>query len=215
MDIEKIAIRNVLIDEDFDYRTLFSDSRGAILKEEMKFLISESISQKEITIEKFVIAENVEDELFDIIETKGLQRLFLRRLKNNYRESDYHFAPMIYLLKKFDPDFKLSTENEKLEIVSDLFEVEIRPRIDGKNAEPRLFFQNEKIAFTSTNDDVRNLAAVLSVKDVTVYAIDTDTYYNDIYAYKINRTERYFEVAEGFKDDAIARAGERISMYSR
>ncbi|WP_155645564.1 hypothetical protein [Peribacillus simplex] len=57
---------------------------------------------------------------------------------------------------------------------TDLVKVEIRPRIDGRNAEPRMFFRNEKIAITSTNDDVETSGDILAVKDVEVYIIGTD-----------------------------------------
>lgn len=195
MDIEKLAIKK---DNNFDYRTLYSDSRRAKFKEDYKDLINEAISMNAITIEKFVIAENVEDELNQIIDTKGHERNLLRHLKNHHRELDHTTAPLIYMLKELDPDFRFCTENEKLEIVFDLFEVEIRPRIGGQNAEPRLFFMKEKIGLTSTNDDIGNLGDILAVKNVVVYAVGTDDYYNNIYAYKINRTDRYFEVAENF-----------------
>lgn len=215
MDIDKLAVQKVPVNDPFDYQVLYSDSRGAIFKDEYKQFIREAISTHAMTIEKFVIAENVGNELDQIIDTKGLERILLSRLKSNHRESDYISASLIYMLKKLDPDFTYNKVNEKLEIVSDLFEVELRPRIDGANAEPRIFFTKEKIAITSTNDDIETLGEVLAVKGVKVYAVGTDEHCNNIYAYKIKRTDRYLQVAEGFKDEVEAKAGEQIMWYLR
>lgn len=67
----------------------------------------------------------------------------------------------------------------------------IRPRIDDKNAEPRLYFNKENTAIISTNESITNLVDILSIKDVTVYAIEFDYFNENIYAYKINSNERY------------------------
>jgi len=52
---------------------------------------------------------------------------------------------------------------------------------------------------------------------VVVYAVDTDDNYKDVYAYKINRIDRYFEVAESFKDEVRVRAetGKQYTRYFR
>lgn len=63
LDIEKLAIKKDFVDDDFDYRALYSDRRGAVFKEDYKHLISEAIAVNAITVEKFVIAEDVGDEL--------------------------------------------------------------------------------------------------------------------------------------------------------
>jgi len=111
-----------------------------MFKENYKDLISEAISVNAITIEKFVIAENVENELDQLIDEKGHEKSLLRRLKNHHRESDRVTASIIYLLKQLDPAIRFSIKDGNFEMDSNLFEVKIRPRIDGKNAEPRLFF---------------------------------------------------------------------------
>jgi len=163
-------------------------------------LIREAIEKNFIAIEKFIIAENVQDELYQISETKGTQYTLIECLKSYHSESDPIIAPLIYLLKKLDPKFTLGINEERLKIVSKSVDVEIRPRIDGKNAEPRIYFPKEKIAITSTNDNVENLGDILAIKGVKVYIIGTDDRSNLIYAYKINRYDRYFDVAEGYKD---------------
>lgn len=102
-----------------------------------------------------------------------------------------------------DPEFILNTNEETLKIVSKVVNVEVRPRIDDKNAIPRIFLPEENTAITSTNDNIENLGDILAIKDLKVYAIGTDNRSNNIYAYKINRNDRFFEVSEGFKDKLI------------
>lgn len=199
--IENIAIKKQPMKADFDYKLLYSDSRGAIFKTEYKALISEAIQKGIITIEKFIISEDAEDELFHIIETKGIQQRLLNRLKQHYNEYEDSVASLIYVLKKLDPDFTISIKEDRLKVDSNLFEIRIRTRIDGKNAEPRLFIENEKIALTSTNDDVGNLGDILAVRGIDVYAIGTDHLLKTVNAYRISRKDRYFDVAETFKDD--------------
>ncbi|EML6323900.1 hypothetical protein QCQ60_004184 [Bacillus cereus] len=200
MDIEELFLKQVEIGGDFNYKVLYNDSRGAVYKDEYKSLIREAIEKNFIEIEKFIIAEDVQDELYQICETKGIQYTLIECLKNYHSESDFIIAPIIYLLKKLDPKFTLEINEEGLKIISKSVDVEIRPRIDGKNAEPRIYFPNEKVAITSTNDNVENLGDILAIKGAKVYIIGTDNRSNLIYVYKINRYDRYFSVAEGYKN---------------
>lgn len=204
LNIENLFIKKVTLDDDLNYKMLYNDSRGAVFKDEYKALIREAISKNIITVEKFIIAENVEEELYQISETRGFEYTLIKCLKNYHNESEYRIAPLIYILKKLDPDLTLSDKEGQWKIVSNIVEVDLCTRIDGKNAEPRIYFPEGKIAITSINDDVENLGDILAVKGVEVYIIGTDNLSNVIYAYKINRDDRYFDVAEGFKDNILS-----------
>ncbi|OIJ14266.1 hypothetical protein BKP37_08805 [Anaerobacillus alkalilacustris] len=213
MNIEDVFIKKVELDDDFSYKDLYNDDRGASFKEQNKTLISKAILKKLITVEKFVLAENVQDELSEITEVKGIERSFIQRLKNYHSEPDYIIAPLIYLLKRLDPDFTLSYKGNTFKIISNLLEVDLCPRIDGKNAEPRIYFHEEKIAITSSNDNVENLADIIAVKGVKVFIISTDDLSNVIYAYKVNRNDRYFEIAEKYKDIVRAELFDEIGKF--
>lgn len=54
----------------------------------------------------------------------------------------------------------------------------------------------KKLVITSTNDNVENLVDILAVKDVEVYIIGADDRSNVIYGYKVNRSDKFFEVAK-------------------
>ncbi|WP_140457092.1 hypothetical protein [Priestia megaterium] len=201
MNIEDLFVKKISTDENFDYKILYNDSRGAVYKDEYKSLIRQAIEKRVITIDTFIVAENVQEELYTISEIKGFEYNLINCLKNYHNESDSKVASFIYLLKKLDPAFTLNDREGKLQIISDLFEAELCPRIDGKNAEPRIFLPKEKVAITSTNDDVENLGDILAVKDVKVYALGTDDRSNVIYAYKVSRDDSFFDVAEGYKEN--------------
>lgn len=200
MDFESLLIKKLTIDKNFDYSYLYNDDVGAIYKDEYKLLIREAISKDFITIEKFLIAEDVRDELYQISEeSKGLNYTLIDRLKAYHNESNHLISPIIYILKQLDPNFSLIINEGELKLVSKNINVQIRPRIDEMNARPRLFFPKEKIAITLKNDNIENLGDILAVQDVKVYIISTDNPSNKIYAYKISRTDEYFKVAEGYK----------------
>jgi len=205
MDLESLFIKRITMDDNFNFKSLYNDDRGAVHKDAYKSLISEAISKGVITVEKFLIAEEVQDELYQISEdSKGLKYTLVELLKDYHSESNFVISPLIYLLKKLDPNFSLSISEEKLEVVSDVINIEIRPRIDGRNAAPRIYFPKEKVAIAVTNDSIENLGDILAVKDVNVYIIGTDDRSNIIYAYKVNRTNKYFEVAEGYLHRVVA-----------
>lgn len=201
LNIEGIFIKKATLDDDFNYKMLYNDSRGAVFKDEYKALLRESVSKNAITVEKYIVAENIQDELYNLSETRGTQYTLIESLKNYHQESDSLIAPFIYILKKIDSDFTLNDKEGKFKIISNIFEVDLRPRIDGKNAEPRVFFPEEKIAFTSTNDNIENLVDILAVKEVKVYIVGTDARFKNIYAYKISRSKKFFEVAKGYIDN--------------
>lgn len=153
------------------------------------------------------------EELDQICEAKGLDRNLLNRLKNYHNESEYLIAPLIYILRKIYPGFRLSNHEGILNVISDSVKIELCPRINGRNAEPRIFLPNEKKAITSANDNVENLVDILSVRDVTVYVIVTDDLSNIIYAYKVNRDHKFFAIAESYKEHLRLELGNRIQKY--
>ena len=52
INFEKLQVKKVPLENKFDYRELFSDGKGVIIKLEYKQLISESIATNEVVIEK-------------------------------------------------------------------------------------------------------------------------------------------------------------------
>jgi len=82
VNIEDLFIKKIAVDDNFNYKVLYNDSRGAVFKDGYKDLLREAILKKVITVEKFIIAENVQEELHQISMTKGFQYHLIDNLKN-------------------------------------------------------------------------------------------------------------------------------------
>ncbi|MDQ8733865.1 hypothetical protein [Paenibacillus sp. LHD-38] len=204
MNIEELFTAKLPLGKDFQYMDLYNDSRGAVFKEHYKSLIKQAIAKNVITVEKYLVAENAKDKLYEIVEeTDKLQYTLVQCLKDYHQENDFVIAPLIYLLRKLDSQHMVLVDSEGQLKIKSKFDIEIRPRIDGRNATPRLYLPKEKIAISSTNDNVENLGQILAVKDVNVYIVDKEYLSNNIYAYKINRNERFFEVSNGYEDRVL------------
>lgn len=113
LDIEEIFIKRVQLVEDFNYKSLYNDdTRGAVNKNVHKTLLSSTISEGLVTVEKFIVAEDIHEELYEIIdESKSLEFSLIDNLKEYYDESAFVVAPLIYLLKQIDPNYSLDNEN--------------------------------------------------------------------------------------------------------
>ncbi|WP_428909795.1 hypothetical protein [Niallia sp. Krafla_26] len=81
MNVNDLFTKNGKALEHADYIHLFNDNRGARFKEEYKYLISEAINKRHMTVEKYNVAENVQETLDQICETKGLESRLMKRLK--------------------------------------------------------------------------------------------------------------------------------------
>ncbi|MFA1710243.1 hypothetical protein ACDX66_00835 [Peribacillus frigoritolerans] len=197
MNLEKLFETDEGIQKRFDYKNLYNDSRGSVFKDECKAILKEAVQKGIITVQKFIVAKDVQEELRDFLEKiDKSHKILVTRLKNYPMESDAIVTPFIYILKKMDPNYEaVITDKSKLEIKSN-YVTQISPRIDEKNATPRLFFPNEKVAISSINDKVENLVEILAVRDVSVYIVGWDEKIKNIVAYKVIRSEPFFKVAE-------------------
>ena len=208
VNIEEQFLSEILLSDDFNYKDLYNDgARGAIFKDQYKSLIKQAIEKKVIVVKKFIVAENVQEELYKIVEEKGsLKTTLVNYLKDYASESDFLIAPFILLLRKLDPKFTVVIdESESRLLIKSKYEIRIRQRIDGANATPRIYLPNEKVSFSSSNDSVENLGDILSVKDTDVYVIDSEERSNRIVAYKILRNNKFFEVANsGFRTKVVS-----------
>ncbi|MDQ0224417.1 hypothetical protein ACFPRB_17285 [Metabacillus niabensis] len=54
---------------------------------------------------------------------------------------------------------------------------------------------------------------ILAVKDVEVYIIGADDRSNVIYGYKVNRIDKFFEVAKGYIDSLIPDLFNKVRKY--
>jgi len=202
LKLEDLFFRKVELEEGFTYKSLYNDdTRGAVHKGEHKTILRSAISKGVIKVEKYIVAENVQEDLYKIVdESKGSLITLIESLKEYHSESSFVIAPLIYLLKLIDPNYTIK-EDENIKIHSNVTDFLIRPRVDGANASPRLFMPSENIALTTTNDDVENLGDILITKDIEVYIIGIDSRSDQIWAYKIIKDERFSEGAKKYLKD--------------
>lgn len=114
MNLKDIVIKGMELDETFNFKRLYNDySRGAVFKEEYKSLIKEAICKKEILVKKYLIGENIQDELLELGEVKGHEYTLLDRLKNYHNESISVVTPFVYILKKLDSEFTIEIKDKK------------------------------------------------------------------------------------------------------
>lgn len=203
MNIETLFLRKTELDGNFSYKDLYNDDLGAVHKESSRTLLYQGIAKNVISVEKFIVAEDVREELYQITEdTTGLKYTLIECLKEYHNESPFVIAPFIYLMKRIDANYSLSNRDGKFEVESKI-DIKVCPRVDGANATPRLFLPEYNTAFASMNDNIENLMDILTVKGLTVYVIGTHDRSKTIIAYKVSRTDEYFEVAHRYKQQEM------------
>lgn len=182
------------IQESLEIKELYNESKACAYRE-YPILLKKLLREHYIKVHKYVIDTNVQEQIFDISEVKGQEYRKLHSLKMNPTESVFYAAQFIYILKKIDPNYEFIYEERTAVKISDDV-IKVRPRLDNKNAEPRLYFQNAKVVMTSNHEDITNLLEILLVKDTTVFVIGMDESSKDLIAYEIVRTDAFYEKCE-------------------
>jgi hypothetical protein len=216
MSIEKILNKELQLEKDFDYHKLYNDNRGAIHKDDYKGLLSYCLEVGIIDVEKYIIEENVNSEVFyDIADRKGEGQYQLKEvLKEYHQESYYLVSPFIYLLEKIEPKYKLNENRTEYEEPVLVFpnNILVGHRFKGTNAFTRLYFQDSKIAINSSNDSVENLIDTLVIDDITVYVLDIEKTLHieqDIVIYKLSKKDMF----NNLKEKAQHRFLEELNKY--
>ena len=171
MDINKIIKRELPLGEDFNYRVLYNDSRGAVHKEDYERLLYHCLKTGIIEVEKYLVEEKISVEVFsDIADEKGKERhLFKEKLKGYYQERDHKIVPFIYLLRKIGPSYELNMERTEYAdpILNFPVNIKVGHKFEETNAFSRLFCVDTKIAINSTNDDIETLISTLAIDELT------------------------------------------------
>ena len=216
MDIENLFVKELKIDENFDYKKLYNDSRGAVHKDDYKALLYWGIKEKIINIKKYLIAEKVHQDVFYNIAEKNSEGLYelKERLKDYHQESYFNVAPFIFLLEKLEPKYRIKldkTENEE-PIFDFSDDIAVGHRFDGTNAFSRLFLKKDKQAINSFNDNVENLMDTLEIDGISVYILDVEDKgkrESNVVVYQLVKDAQFNEL----KDKAEHRFLEEIFKY--
>lgn len=205
MDVEKVLKKELCLQEDFNYKTLYNDSRGGVHKDNYKALLNYSISEGIITVKKYLVMENVNQDIFDDIVDKNSEGFYQLKeiLKDYHQESYYKIAAFIYLLGLFEPDYRINQNRKKYDepILEFPNNIHIGYRFDGTNAFTRLYLKDTKVAINSTNDGIDNLMDTLEIDGIGVYILDVEdkSHQNqNIVLYKLTKNEKF----NGYKYNA-------------
>ena len=183
---------------DFSYKDLYNNDRGAVFKDDYKSLLYYSIENEIIKVEKFIIAQNVDkDDLWQIIDSSDRLLFNLKsKMRNYHQEKDHILAPLIYILQKLEPDYKMNANRKEFE--EPIFEypnnIEIGFTFKSTNAFSRIYITDKKIALNSSNDDVENLVDTICIDGIDLYVIDTENDLSknrDIVAYKLTKNQNF------------------------
>lgn len=205
MDLEKIIKQDLCLNSDFNYKTLYNDERGGVHKDNYKALLRHCISEGIITVKKYLVMENVKQDVFyDIVDKNSEGFYQLKEILKDYHQESYHrIAPFIYLLELIEPNYRIN-QNRKdgnEPILNFPNNIQVGHRFDGTNAFTRIYLDDSQIAINSTNDNIDNLMDTLEINDINVYILDVEgkSHMNQsIVLYKLDKNEKFNE----YKDKA-------------
>ena len=218
LNIKKVLKKELQLEENFDYRKLYNDSRGAVHKDEYKALLKWCIKEEVIKISKYLVQESVHpDILYDIADRKGDGYYQLKeKLKNYHQENYYNVAPFIYLLEMTEPNYRLNNHRKEYEepILEFPNNIKVGHRFNGTNAFSKLYFEDSKTAINSSNDNVENLVDTLEIDGITVYVVDVEDILRreqKIVVYKLQKSE----IFNGLKKKAETRFLEELHKFDK
>lgn len=218
MNIETVFKKELQFEDNFDYRKLYNDNRGAVHKDDYKALLRWCIKENVIQINKYLIQENVHPNIFyEIADTNGDGYYQLKEgLKDYHQESYYNIAPFIYFLGMLEPNYRLNKDRKEYEepILEFPQNIRVGHKFKGTNAFSRLYFEDSKIVVNSSNDDVENLMDTLEIDGITVYVLDVEDMLRSeqrIVVYRLDKGENFNEL----KKKAEHRFLDQLNAFSK
>lgn len=203
MEIEKLLGEEIKVEEGFDYRKLFNDSRGAVHKDEYIRLLRDCLSNGIIKLRKYRISKDVSImTLYDLADLSGVGYYQLKeQMKDYHQENYYHIAPFMYLLQLIEPQYKINEQRKKYEEPLLLFptNIEVGYRFHNTNAFSRLFFTDSRIAINSYNDSIENVMDTLEIDGISVYILcieEKEADRESIVMYKLIKGETFNDLKE-------------------
>lgn len=203
MEIEKLLGEEIKVEEGFNYRKLFNDSRGAVHKDEYIRLLRDCLSNGIIKLKKHMISKDISImTLYDLADLSGVGYYQLKeQMKDYHQENYYHIAPFMYLLQLIEPQYKINEQRKKYEEPLLLFptNIEVGYRFHNTNAFSRLFFTDSRIAINSYNDSIENVMDTLEIDGISVYILcieEKEAEKESIVMYKLIKGETFNDLKE-------------------
>ena len=122
--MNNLFFKELQIDSTIDYKLLFSNTKSSALDRNLNALLKYGVGKGEIKVKKYLLAENIANELFELGEWKVKSHKKIKDLlKDWHRESDASLTPILFILEKLEPHFKVERDAETKILLSNQIEV--------------------------------------------------------------------------------------------
>lgn len=174
--MNEIFTNEIELQKDFTYTKLYSSTKASASDKNLSSFLANSFRSGLIKVKKYLIANDVEDEMLNIEEWKAKSHIKIKPiLKDWHSESDYSISPIIYFLEQLDPNFIVEQNKETTvyEIKSSK-NIVIGHRFTSVDAFARILLPDEKIIINLVTDSLHNLIDALSLEDYIIYLLDVE-----------------------------------------
>lgn len=114
MNIKELFSKEINLEKNFNYEKLFNGTKASAYDKKLRALLKNSIENNFIQVKKYLISEDVGEELFEIEDWKVMSHKKIKStLKDWHSENDYTLSPIIYILEKIEPKFSVEIDKEK------------------------------------------------------------------------------------------------------
>ena len=206
MNINELFSKEIALDAEFNYEKLFSGTKASAYDRRLRSVLKSSINNMFIQIKKYLVAENIADELFEIEEWKiNSHKKIKPILKDWHSESDYSLSPIIFVLEKLEPNFVVKPDKEtSIYGIESYKNIIIGHRFGSVDAFARIYLPDEKLIINLATDSLHNLMDTLLLEGLTVYLLDVE-YGKKLIAYELiadsNYQTKYKTIKENLIDD--------------
>lgn len=208
MKMNELFSKEIELEPEFKYEKLFSNTKASVYDRRLRSLLKNSIDNKFIQIKKYLVEEDVGEELFEIEEWKVMSHKKIKSmLKDWHSESDYTLSPIICILEKLEPNFSVEIDKDEsiYKIKSDK-NILIGHRFGIIDAFARIYLPDWKVIINLSTDSLHNLVDSLSLENLIVYILNlelVDGEYKRMVAYELIADSRYYEYKKKSEDSLM------------
>ena len=206
--MEELFRTKLEIESNFDYKKLFSATKSTSLDPKLNSLLKAGLQHNAIEVEKYLVADNIADELYNLEEWKVKSHKKIKSLlKDWHMESDYSLSPILFVLEKLEPNFIVAPDDEtKIYLIQSDKNIKIGYRFASQDAFARLYLSDDGVIINLTSDSLVNLTNCLALENIELYLLDMEWVNGEasrMVAYKLVSTPRYRDVKRNLDDSLM------------
>jgi hypothetical protein len=207
--MENIFIKQLELDADFDYKSLYSGDKSSSYDVRLKSLLKGGLVHKEIIIKKYLIADNIAEELDKLEEWKEMSHKKIKSiLKDWHSESDYSLIPLLYILERLESNFTVKPDEvTKIYSIQSEKNIEIGYRFALQDAFAHIYMPDERAIINLTSDRLSNLVNCLIIDEMKIYLLHLEWINGTpdrIVAYELSSSQRFKDVKNNSDDTLIS-----------